>query len=103
MRNAERTWDRRRIGSHSLPELDVELGLELAGRVLDAQLDVLRFGGLLELHVGAAPVVALMRALAGEVGDDLVLPGLQVAEIDALDAAAMQRLNLERGVEIVGN
>src|SRR6478736_7655084 len=85
----------------SLPELDVELGLKLAGRVLDAKLDVLGFAGLLELDVGAAPVVALVRALAGEEGDQLVLAVLEVAEIDALDAAAVQRLDLERRVEVV--
>src|SRR6476646_8520895 len=85
----------------SLPELDVELGLQLAGRVLDAKLDVLRFAGLLELDVGAAPVVALVRTIAGEEREQLVLAVLEVAEVDALQAASVQRLDLERGVEVV--
>src|SRR6476619_7772498 len=86
-----------------LPELDVERGLQLAHRVPDAQLDVLGLGALVELHGRAALVVAVVRSLAGEVGDELVLAGLQVAEPDPLHAAAMQRGDLERGVEVGGD
>src|ERR1035438_1630704 len=87
----------------SLPELDVELGLQLSGRILDTQLDVLGFGRLLELDRRAALVVALVRALAGEERRQLMLSGLQVAEVDALDTAAVQGLDLERRVKVVGD
>ena len=60
-------------------------------------------GALVELERRAALVVALVRALAGEEGDDLVRAGLQVAEVDALHAAAVQRLHFERRVEVVGD
>ena len=49
------------------------------------------------------PVIALVRSLAGEERDQLVLAVLEVAEVDALDAAAVQRLDLERRIEIVGD
>ncbi len=60
-------------------------------------------GALVELDRGAALVVALVRALAGEEGDDLVLARAQVAQVHALHAAAVQRLHLERRVEVVGD
>ncbi len=53
------------------------------------------------LQRGAALVVALVRALAGEECRDLVLAGLQVAEPQALHAAALQGFLLALGVEVV--
>ena len=64
----------------SLPDLDVELGLQLAARVLDLQLDVLRAGFLGELQGRTALVVAVVRALAGEEGSERVFAGLEVAD-----------------------
>ena len=68
----------------SLPDLHVEIRLELLLQVANAQLDVFRIGGLLELDGRAALVVAVVRALAGESRDELVLAGLQVAEVQPI-------------------
>ena len=55
------------------------------------------------LSVRAALVVALVRALAGEQRDQLVLAHLEIAEVHALHAALEQRLGLARRVQVVGD
>ncbi len=54
-----------------------------------------------KVQIRAALVVALVRALAAEEGDELVLADLQIAEIQAMDAALEQGFDLARRVEIV--
>ena len=102
MRNARRRGEPGVMGNHC-QSLTSNSGWSLPAESWMRSSMYFASAGLLELDVGAAPVVALVRALAGEEGDQLVLAVLQVAEVDALDAAAVQRLDLERGVEVVGD
>ena len=54
----------------------------LGDLVGDLELEILRADALVEFEGGAAPVVALDRALAREEGDQLVFADLQIAEIE---------------------
>src|SRR3954454_22420213 len=78
------------------PVLDGELGLTLALAVGDLQFQVLRAHALLELEIGAALVVDIVRTLAREERHQLVVAHLEVAEIDAVHAALHERLGLTR-------
>src|ERR1700689_998598 len=60
------------------PVLDLELGLLRACMIGNLDLQVLRADTLLELQVGAAPVIAVIRALAVEQHHQFVATGLQV-------------------------
>src|SRR5262245_50883587 len=85
----------------SLPDLDDELRLEPGRLVADLELDVLGADALLHPQRRAALVVARMGALSDEERGDLVVAGLHVAEPEPLHAAALQRLLLALGVEVV--
>src|SRR5579883_666958 len=86
-----------------LPVLDPELRLELLLIVCDRELEVLGADVLLEVQGGAAGVVEVVRSLAGEEGDELVLADFEVTDVEPLHAALHQRVNLPGGVQIVGN
>src|SRR5262249_58146154 len=81
-----------------LPVPDLEFRLELSLPVVDLELEVLGADALLELDRGAAPVGALARPLAAEEGDQLVLPDLEVADVEPLHAALEQRVDFARRV-----
>src|SRR5690606_30132944 len=84
-----------------LPLLHDELGLKLRLAIRDRELDVLRTDALLERERGGPAVVASVRALAGEDRDELVLAGLDVADVQAMHAALDQGVGLARSVEVV--
>src|SRR5579863_4844480 len=85
------------------PVLDFEFGLLRTLVIGDLQLQVLRAHALLEADVGGAPVVALVRTLAVEECHQLMLAGLEVADVQPLDTALEQRRDLARGVEVVAD
>src|SRR5581483_4995126 len=83
------------------PVLDLELRLLAALPVVDLQLEIFRSNAFLEFDGGATLVVALVRPLAAEEGDQLVLADLQIAQIEPVHAALEQRIDLTRSVKIV--
>src|SRR5258706_5121212 len=84
-----------------LPFLDAELRLLAARLVPDLELDILGIGALVERQRRAAPIIAPARPLSGKYRDQFVLAGLQIAQVEALNAAAVQGLRLAFGVKIV--
>src|SRR5260221_675019 len=84
-----------------LPFLDAELRLLAARLVPDLELDIFGIGALIERQRRAAPVIAPAGPLSGEYRDEFVLAGLQIAHVEALNAAAVQGLRLAFGVEII--
>src|ERR1043165_9102258 len=84
------------------PVLDRKLRLRLALAVGDLELEVLGADALLELEVRAALVVAVVRALAFEERDELVLADLEVAEVHTVHATLEQRFRFARRVQVVG-
>src|SRR6185437_6725071 len=86
-----------------LPILDPELRLQLALIVGDRELEVLGADVLLEIQGGATGVIEIVRPLAGEEGYELVLADFEIADVEPLDAALHQRVDLPRGIEIVGD
>jgi hypothetical protein len=81
--------------------LDLELGLQLLFDIADLELDVFWFRLLIENESRAPSVITLMRSLAGEYRDQLMLAGAQVAEIQPVHATAQQGGILAFGVQIV--
>src|SRR5438874_2161065 len=69
------------------PVLDLEFRLLAALPVIDLQLQVFRANAFLELERRTALVVAVIRTLATEESDQLVLAHLEVAQIQAVHAA----------------
>src|SRR6185295_9961183 len=78
-----------------------ELWLLLRLAIRDRELDVLGPDALLEHERRRAAVVARVRTLTREDGDELVLTGFQVADEEPLHAAFQQRFGLALRVEIV--
>src|SRR5882672_8953287 len=74
-----------------LPFLDDELRLQFADAIADLEFEVFRAHALFEIERRAALVVALVRALAAEECDQLVLAHLEIAEVDLVHAALHQR------------
>src|ERR1039457_5060110 len=83
------------------PVLDFKLRLLAALPVVELKLEVFGPNALLELERRSASIVALVRALAAEEGHELVLAGLQIAQVQAVHAALGKRLDLARRVQIV--
>src|SRR5690349_24086782 len=81
------------------PVLDLEFRLLLALPVVDLQLQVLGADALLKLERRATLVVAVVRALATEESDQLVLAHLEVAEIQPVHAPLEKGLHLTRCVQ----
>src|SRR6185503_20566152 len=84
-----------------LPLPNEELRLLLGLAIGDRQLDVLRADAFLEHERSRATIVARVRALSREDGDELVLAGFQVADEEPLHAALEQRFRLALRVEVV--
>src|SRR5882757_7090732 len=83
------------------PVLDLEFRLLTALPVVDLQLEVLGPDALLELERRTALVVPVVRALAAEEGDQLMLAHLEITEIQAMHAALEQRFHFARRVQVV--
>src|ERR1700737_685903 len=83
------------------PVLDLELRLLTALPVVDLELEILGPDTLLELERCTALVVAVVRALATEEGDRLVLAHLEITEIQAVHATLEERFDFARRVQIV--
>src|SRR5260370_25271767 len=80
----QRTARRDAWSKRLFPVLDLELRLLTALPVVDLELEILGSDALLELERRTALVVALVRALATEEGDQLVLAHLEITEIQAV-------------------
>jgi hypothetical protein len=73
------------------PVLDLELRLLLALPVVDLQLQVLGADALLEGQARAALVIAIVRTLATEKSNQLVLAHLQVAKVQPVHADVLRQ------------
>src|ERR1039457_3498349 len=85
------------------PVLDFKLRLLRARVIGDLELEIFRAHALLESQVGAAPVSAIVRALAIEKRNQLVAAGLQIADIQPLHATLDERRHFARRVQIIGH
>src|ERR1700738_176899 len=97
----QRTARRGAWSKRLFPVLDLELRLLTALPVVDLELEILGPDALLELERRTALVGAVVRALATEEGNQLVLAHLEVTEIQAVHAALEKRLDLARRVQVV--
>src|SRR5690606_3078903 len=87
----------------SVPFLDDELRLRLDGAIADLELQVLGADALFEAQRRTAAIIARVRPPAAEQGYELMLAGLQVADVEAVHAALEQGLRLALRIEIAGH
>ena len=86
-----------------LPLLHQEVRLAAGSGIHDLQLEVLGPGGFFDPELGAAPVVTPLRPEAREHRDNLVLTGLDIAQVEPVHPTAPQGLKLSLGIEVVGD
>ncbi len=84
-----------------LPDPRVELGLQLLRLITDLQFDEFGANAFIEIQRRAAPVIPIMRTLAREESHQLMLPDLEIAQINPLDTAAMESIDLTLGIQII--